>query len=123
MYNLGVENYNSCQFKEAESIITSYTFLNPYDHRGPGILASIYLEQKRFDRALVILNILKTYPTNNLDETMLNISLCHYKLSEFKQATATFLIVDDKVLSEFNSKRYKYLERQLSPHLKLRSLN
>ncbi|MCX8986020.1 tetratricopeptide repeat protein [Citrobacter portucalensis] len=119
LYEMGVAFYNAFQLKEAEAIFTSYTFLNPYDHRGPGCLASIYLEQGLFRRALDVLNVLKTYPHNDLDETMLNIALCHYKLKEFRQASSLLLIVNVDKLSEFNVRRYRYLCQQLSPYIKI----
>lgn len=68
IYELGVSFYNNFQFKEAEIIFSAYIGLNPYDHRGPGSLAAILLEKGQFKKALEILNILKTFPTNDLDE-------------------------------------------------------
>ncbi|EJL6463833.1 tetratricopeptide repeat protein, partial [Vibrio cholerae] len=65
IYDLGVNFYNQLQFKEAEIVFSAYTSLNPYDHRGPGCLAAIYLEKGQFKKALDILNVLKTYPTND----------------------------------------------------------
>ncbi|ASU22429.1 regulator [Vibrio qinghaiensis] len=117
IFDLGVRFYNELQFKEAEIVFSSYTSLNPYDHRGPGSLAAIYLEKGQFTKALDVLNILKTYPTNDLDETILNIALCHYKLKEHLQSAAMLLIVKSENLNEFNSKRYTYLHKQLRPYL------
>lgn len=117
IYDLGVEFYNQFQFKEAEVIFSAYSSLNPYDHRGPGGLAAIYLEKGQFRKALEVLNVLKAYPTNDLDETVLNIALCHYKLNEHIQAAAMLLIVRVSNLNEFYSKRYKYLLQQLQPYI------
>ncbi|EMC3731988.1 regulator [Vibrio cholerae] len=117
IFALGIKFYNEFQFKEAEIIFSSYTSLNPYDHRGPGSLAAIYLENGQFNKALDVLNVLKTYPTNDLDETVLNIALCHYKLKEYLQSAAMLLIVKSENLSDFNSKRYAYLSQQLRPYL------
>ncbi|MDE1346291.1 tetratricopeptide repeat protein [Vibrio aestuarianus] len=117
MFNTGVELYNKFQFKEAELIFSSYSVLNPYDHRGPGCLAAIFLEQGKFSRALEYLNIVKTYPSNDFDETAVNISLCHYKLKEYIQASAILLVVKKDVLNEFYKNRYEYLQQQLKPYL------
>ena len=46
IFQMGVEFYNQFQFKEAEIIFSAYSALNPYDHRGAGCLAAIYLEKK-----------------------------------------------------------------------------
>lgn len=121
IYETGVVFYKAFQLKEAEAVFTSYTFLNPYDHRGPGSLASIFLEQGLFRRALDVLNVVKTYPHNDLDETVLNIALCHYRLKEFRQASSVFLIINFDKLNEFNSRRYCYLRQQLSPYLKVQN--
>ncbi|HDI3224133.1 TPA: tetratricopeptide repeat protein [Vibrio cholerae] len=117
IYDLGVNFYNQFQFKEAEIVFSAYTSLNPYDHRGPGCLAAIYLEKGQYKKALDILNVLKTYPTNDFDETVLNIALCHYKLNEHLQAAAILLIVQVKNLNEFYEKRYAYLHQQLQPYI------
>ncbi|EGQ8442523.1 regulator [Vibrio cholerae] len=116
IFDLGVEFYNKFQFKEAEMVFSAYASLNPYDHRGVGSLASIYLEQHKFSKALEALNILKTYPTCDFDETMLNISLCYYKLEQFTNAVATHLIVRPESLSAFNVNRYNFLKKQLNPY-------
>jgi len=117
IYELGVKFYNNFQFKEAEIIFSAYIGLNPYDHRGPGCLAAILLGRREFKKALEVLNILKTYPTNDLDETILNISLCHYKLKEYTEACVTLIIVKADNLNEFYLKRYNYLKLQLHPYL------
>ncbi|WP_407077025.1 tetratricopeptide repeat protein [Vibrio ostreicida] len=117
IFDLGVEFYNQFQFKEAEIVFSAYTSLNPYDHRGPGCLAAIYLEKGQFKQALDVLSVLKTYPTNELDETIINISLCHYKLNEHIQAAATLLIVKVENLNDFYTQRYEYLQQQLAPYL------
>ncbi|GLT17480.1 hypothetical protein GCM10007938_12570 [Vibrio zhanjiangensis] len=117
IFDLGVEFYNQFQFKEAEIVFVAYSSLNPYDHRGPGCLAAIYLEKGQFQKALDMLNLLKNYPTNDLNETMLNISLCHYKLNDHMQAAVHWLIVKPENLGEFYTKRYEFLKQQLSPHL------
>jgi len=116
IFQMGVEFYNQFQFKEAEIIFSAYSALNPYDHRGAGCLASIYLEKKQFQKALDMLNILKTYPSNDLDETVLNIALCHYKLGQKLEASSMLLIVKPENLSEFFSQRYCYLKQQLNPY-------
>lgn len=116
IFQMGVEFYNQFQFKEAEIIFSAYSALNPYDHRGAGCLASIYLEKKQFQKALDMLNILKTYPSNDLDETVLNIALCHYKLGQKLEASSMLLIVKLENLSEFFSQRYCYLKQQLNPY-------
>jgi tetratricopeptide (TPR) repeat protein len=117
IYELGVKFYTDFQFKEAEIIFSAYIGLNPYDHRGPGCLAAILLEKGQFKRALEVLNILKTFPTNDLDETILNISLCHYKLKEYTEASVTLIIVKADNLNDFYLKRYHYLKLQLHPYL------
>ena len=117
IFELGVGFYNNFQFKEAEIIFAAYSSLNPYDHRGVGCLAAIYLEKGLFSKALDALNVLKTFPTNDLDETFLNISLCHYKLEEHIQAAATLIIVQESNLTEFNKTRFDYLQQQLKPYL------
>ncbi|EGR3963945.1 regulator, partial [Vibrio cholerae] len=71
IYALGEEFYNRFLMKEAEVIFTAYMALCPHDHRGPGSLASIYLEQGKFNKALEMLNIVKVYPTADFDETIL----------------------------------------------------
>ena len=116
IFQMGVEFYNQFQFKEAEIIFSAYSALNPYDHRGAGCLVSIYLEKKQFQKALDMLNILKTYPSNDLDETVLNIALCHYKLGQKLEASSMLLIVKPENLSEFFSQRYCYLKQQLNPY-------
>ncbi|MDH5928702.1 regulator [Vibrio lentus] len=116
IFQMGVEFYNQFQFKEAEIIFSAYSALNPYDHRGAGCLAAIYLEKKQFQKALDMLNILKTYPSNDLDETVLNIALCHYKLGQKLEASSMLLIVKPENLSEFFSQRYCYLKQQLNPY-------
>lgn len=116
IFQMGVEFYNQFQFKEAEIIFSAYSALNPYDHRGAGCLAAIYLEKKQFQKALDMLNILKTYPSNDLDETFLNIALCHYKLGQKLEASSMLLIVKLENLSEFFSQRYCYLKQQLNPY-------
>ena len=116
IFQMGVEFYNQFQFKEAEIIFSAYSALNPYDHRGAGCLAAIYLEKKQFQKALDMLNILKTYPSNDLDETVLNIALCHYKLGQKLKASSMLLIVKLENLSEFFSQRYCYLKQQLNPY-------
>lgn len=117
IYELGVKFYTEFQFKEAEIVFSAYVGLNPYDHRGPGCLAAIFLEKGQFKKALEVLNILKTFPTNDLDETILNISLCHYKLNEYTEASVTWLIVKEDNLNDFYLQRYHYLKSQLSPYL------
>lgn len=116
IFQMGVEFYNQFQFKEAEIVFSAYSALNPYDHRGAGCLAAIYLEKKQFQKALDMLNILKTYPSNDLDETVLNIALCHYKLGQKLEASSMLLIVKLENLSEFFSQRYCYLKQQLNPY-------
>ncbi|WP_318452416.1 tetratricopeptide repeat protein [Photobacterium leiognathi] len=117
IFDLGVYFYNNFQFKEAEIVFSSYCILNPNDHRGPGSLASIYLEKGKFKQALDVLNILKTYPTNDLDETILNISLCHYKLNEHLKAASILIVVKPENLNEFYTERFVYLQKQLKPYL------
>lgn len=116
IYEIGVDFYKNYQLKEAEAIFSSYLLLNPYDHRGAGSLAAIYLEQNKFDKALDVLNVLKTYPTNDFDETLLNMCLCHYKLNQFSQAVAAFILVKENNLGEFYLKRHSFLKKQLNPH-------
>ncbi|MCX9488732.1 regulator [Vibrio cholerae] len=110
--------YQKYQLKEAEIIYLAYTGLCPFDHRGPASLASIYLEQAQFQKALDMLNIVKTYPTADFDETLVNISLCHYKLKQYLEAAAVFIIIKAEKLNEFNQKRYEFLRKQLNPYLK-----
>lgn len=114
VFELGVQFYNQFHFKEAEIIFSAYSALNPYDHRGAGCLAAIYLEKKQFQKALDMLNILKMYPTNDFDETILNISLCHYKLEQKLEASSMLLIVKPDNLNDFYTQRYRYLKKQLN---------
>ncbi|MDG2609917.1 regulator [Vibrio parahaemolyticus] len=116
IFDMGVDFYNQFQFKEAVIVFSAYSALNPYDHRGTGCLAAIYLENKQFQKALDMLNILKTFPTNELDETILNIALCHYKLEQKLEAASMLLIVRPDGLNEYYGQRYRYLEQQLSPY-------
>ncbi|EGR0380556.1 regulator, partial [Vibrio cholerae] len=101
--------YQKYQLKEAEIIYLAYTGLCPFDHRGPASLASIYLEQAQFQKALDMLNIVKTYPTADFDETLVNMALCHYKLKQYLEAAAVFIIIKAEKLNEFNQKRYEFL--------------
>ncbi|MCF5857717.1 hypothetical protein [Aeromonas veronii] len=117
IFEMGVDFYNQFQFKEAEIVFSAYCALNPYDHRGAGCLAAIYLEKREFQKALDMLNILKTFPTNDLDETVLNIALCHYKLEQKLESAAMLLIVRPDNLSDYYIQRYKYLTKQLNPYL------
>ncbi|EGQ7900615.1 regulator [Vibrio parahaemolyticus] len=117
IYALGEEFYNRFLMKEAEVIFSAYMALCPYDHRGPGSLASIYLEQGKFNKALEMLNIAKVYPTADFDETILNIALCHYKLKEHNNAAVMLILVKRENLNEYYAKRYDYLKRQLNPYL------
>ncbi|HGS4861531.1 regulator [Vibrio cholerae] len=110
--------YKKYQLKEAEIIYLAYTGLCPFDHRGPASLASIYLEQAQFQKALDMLNIVKTYPTADFDETLVNMALCHYKLKQYLEAAAVFIIIKAEKLNEFNQKRYEFLRKQLNPYLK-----
>lgn len=114
--DIGMDFYNNFQLKEAEIIFSAYSVLNPYDHRGVGGLAAIYLEKKEFQKALDMLNILKTVPSNDLDETVLNIALCHYKLGQKLEASSMLLIVCLENLNEYYVKRYNYLKKQLKPY-------
>ncbi|WP_462054971.1 regulator, partial [Vibrio cholerae] len=107
--------YQKYQLKEAEIIYLAYTGLCPFDHRGPASLASIYLEQAQFQKALDMLNIVKTYPTADFDETLVNMALCHYKLKQYLEAAAVFIIIKAEKLNEFNQKRYEFLRKQLNP--------
>lgn len=116
IFEMGVDFYNQFQFKEAEIVFTAYSALNPYDHRGAGCLAAIYLEKREFQNALDMLNILKTFPTNDLDETVLNIALCHYKLEQKLESAAMLLIVRPDNLSDYYRQRFDYLKRQLNPY-------
>ncbi|MDR5014423.1 hypothetical protein RF663_09315 [Aeromonas veronii] len=116
IFELGVDFYNQFQFKEAEIVFSAYSALNPYDHRGAGCLAAIYLEKKQFQNALDMLNILKMFPTNDLDETILNIALCHYKLDQMLESAAMLLIVRPDNLSAYYRQRFDYLKRQLNPY-------
>lgn len=116
IFDIGVDFYNQFQFKEAEIVFTAYSALNPYDHRGVGCLAAIYLEKKQFQKALDMLNILKTFPSNDLDETILNIALCHYKLDQKLEAVSMLLIVRLDSLNEYYGQRYSYLKNQLNPY-------
>ncbi|GHW44612.1 putative two-component response regulator [Vibrio cholerae] len=109
--------YQKYQLKEAEIIYLSYTGLCPFDHRGPASLASIYLEQAQFHKALDMLNIVKTYPTADFDETLVNMALCHYRLKQYLEAAAVFIIIKAEKLNEFNHKRYEFLRKQLNPYL------
>ncbi|EJI2332350.1 regulator, partial [Vibrio cholerae] len=93
--------YQKYQLKEAEIIYLAYTGLCPFDHRGPASLASIYLEQAQFQKALDMLNIVKTYPTADFDETLVNMALCHYKLKQYLEAAAVFIIIKAEKLNEF----------------------
>ncbi|NUW68071.1 regulator [Vibrio coralliilyticus] len=118
LYKVGSDFYLNYQFKEAEIVFGSYMALNPYDHRGSASLAAIYLELCEFRKALDILSVVKTFPTCHLDETYLNLSLCHYKLKEYLDACAMLRIVKRENLTEYYTKRFDYLERQLSPYIK-----
>ncbi|ENM5732251.1 regulator [Vibrio mimicus] len=109
--------YQKYQLKEAEIIYLAYTGLCPFDHRGPASLASIYLEQAQFQKALDTLNIVKTYPTADFDETLVNMALCHYKLKQYLEAAAVYIIIKAEKLNEFNQKRYEFLRKQLNPYL------
>ncbi|EGR2040874.1 regulator [Vibrio cholerae] len=109
--------YQKYQLKEAEIIYLAYTGLCPFDHRGPASLASIYLEQAQFQKALDMLNIVKTYPTADFDETLVNMALCHYRLKQYLEAAAVFIIIKAEKLNEFNQKRYEFLSKQLNPYL------
>ncbi|EGR0608694.1 regulator [Vibrio cholerae] len=109
--------YQKYQLKEAEIIYLAYAGLCPFDHRGPASLASIYLEQAQFQKALDMLNIVKTYPTADFDETLVNMALCHYKLKQYLEAAAVFIIIKAEKLNEFNYKRYEFLRKQLNPYL------
>lgn len=109
--------YQKYQLKEAEIIYLAYTGLCPFDHRGPASLASIYLEQAQFQKALDMLNIVKTYPTADFDETLVNMALCHYKLKQYLEAAAVFIIIKAEKLNEFNQKRYEFLRKQLNPYI------
>ncbi|RBM44784.1 tetratricopeptide repeat protein [Vibrio tarriae] len=109
--------YQKYQLKEAEIIYLAYTGLCPFDHRGPASLASIYLEQAQFQKALDMLNIVKTYPTADFDETLVNMALCHYKLKQYLDAAAVYIIIKAEKLNEFNQKRYEFLRKQLNPYL------
>lgn len=109
--------YQKYQLKEAEIIYLAYTGLCPFDHRGPASLASIYLEQAQFQKALDMLNIVKTYPTADFDETLVNMALCHYKLKQYLEAAAVYIIIKAEKLNEFNQKRYEFLRKQLNPYL------
>ncbi|MBW5812565.1 regulator [Yersinia kristensenii] len=117
IYSLGVRFYSSMQLKEAEAIFISYSALCPYDHRGPGCLAAIYLEKNDFKKSLDILNVMKTYPTCDLDEVFINISLCHYKLKEYTKSSIVLMIVKNNNLSDFYYQRYQFLKQQLSPYI------
>ncbi|RTZ16937.1 regulator [Vibrio aquaticus] len=117
MYKTGEELYNSYQLKEAETLFQAYTVLNPYDHRGPGCLASIYLEQGRYKQALDTLKILRSFPTCHLDEVFINISLCHYKLEQHDDAVSVLMVVKKDTLNTFYQTRYDYLKSQLNPYL------
>ncbi|HHL2502286.1 TPA: regulator [Yersinia enterocolitica] len=117
IYNLGVRFYASMQLKEAEAIFISYSVLCPYDHRAPGCLAAIFLEKKDFKKSLDILNVMKTYPTCNLDEVLVNIALCHYKLKEYAKSSMVLMIVKMKNLCDFYFNRYQFLQQQLSPYI------
>lgn len=116
IFDMGVDFYNKFQFKEAEIVFSAYSALNPYDHRGAGCLSAIYLEKKQFQKALDMLNILKTFPSNDLDETVLNIALCHYKLDQKLEASSMLLIVREDNLNEYYTQRYSYLKKQLTPY-------
>jgi TolA-binding protein len=117
LYALGEKFYKKFRFKEAEVIFASYSALVPHDHRGPGAIASIYLEQKKFQKALVVLQTLKTFPTADFDEVLTNIALCHYKLNELQNAAAMMVIIDKTRLNAFYTNRFGFLEQQLAPHL------
>ncbi|HGS4916845.1 TPA: regulator [Vibrio cholerae] len=110
--------YQKYQLKEAEIIYLAYTGLCPFDHRGPASLASIYLEQAQFQKALDILNIVKTYPTADFDETLVNMALCHYKLKQYLEAATVFIIIKNQKLNAFYQQRYEFLRKQLNPYLK-----
>lgn len=117
LLELGDSFYNKYQLKEAEIVYLSYTGLCPFDHRGPASLAAIYLEQAKFQKALDMLNIVKTYPTADFDETLVNMALCHYKLKQYIEAAAVFIIIKEEKLSEFYLERYSFLRKQLNPYL------
>lgn len=119
IYNFAVKLYSTMQLKEAEMVFLAYSVLSPYDHRGPGGLASIYLEKKEYKKALDILNTVKTFPSCHMDEVFLDIALCHYKLSEYMDACMMFIIVKSENLNEFYSARHQYLQQQLNPHFKI----
>ncbi|EGQ9321921.1 TPA: regulator [Vibrio cholerae] len=110
--------YQKYQLKEAEIIYLAYTGLCPFDHRGPASLASIYLEQAQFQKALDMLNIVKTYPTADFDETLVNMALCHYKLKQYLEAATVFIIIKNQKLNAFYQQRYEFLRKQLNPYLK-----
>lgn len=119
IYNFAVKLYSTMQLKEAEMVFLAYSVLSPYDHRGPGGLASIYLEKKEYKKALDILNTVKTFPSCHMDEVFLDIALCHYKLSEYMDACIVFVIVKPENLNQFYSDRYCFLQQQLNPYFKI----
>ncbi len=104
------------ELKEAKIMFAAYAQMMPVDHRGIAGLAAIALERKDYKEALSYLEILKTFPTNDLDETFLNMSLCYYKCKKEREAVGTLLIVKEEKLSDFNKKRYAFLRKQLNKY-------
>lgn len=105
------------ELKEAQIMFAAYAQMMPVDHRGVAGLAAIALEKKDYKSALSFLELLKTFPTNDLDETFLNISLCYYKTKKEREAAGALLIVKEDKLSDFNKKRYEFLRKQLNKYL------
>lgn len=104
------------ELKEAQIMFAAYAQMMPVDHRGVAGLAAIALEKKDYKNALSYLELLKTFPTNDLDETFLNISLCYYKTKKEREAAGALLIVKENKLSDFNKKRYEFLRKQLNKY-------
>lgn len=118
LYNTGSELYSSMQLKEAEMVFLAYTTLSPYDHRGPGALAAIYLEKKNYQKALELLNIVKTYPTANLNEVFLNMANCYYHLNDLENAKVSLILVEQKCLSEFYQCLYQSLYDEIDNNMR-----
>lgn len=104
------------ELKEAQIMFAAYAQMVPVDHRGVAGLAAIALEKKDYKGALSYLEILKTFPTNDLDETFLNMSLCYYKCKKEREAVGALLIVKEDNLSDFNKNRYTFLRKQLNKY-------
>ena len=118
MYALGERFYQSYQLKEAEIVFGAYSTLAQDDHRGAGGLAAIALERGEFEKALTYLNMVKVFPTCNLDETLLDMAFCYHKLDDPRRALAVYIMANRQQLSsDFYKDRYEYLKDELDKAL------